>query len=243
MAACPHINISDGVCTNCDQILEGAYFKQVDQFTDAHAYGTQRTYAFEADLAALTHIPGEVKQHVIVMLASAPRLIVRKDSRHRVLFAYIYLAYVSLGIPFDPRTLATSVGISSSKYTESLKLVSGIGSFQLPQTKTLVAPLVVISPVTYIPQLVEVVTRAYPGLSLDMNAIIADMERILEASPLLLEDVPYAIAAALVKIHVDRQRTRVIQYYKHVGITPASVKVHVEKVARALLVSPATAIE
>jgi len=239
MEGCSHENISGGVCLDCGMetgsISSGAYTESNLRYTEFHSYIDSGTVLpFEADLKGLS-IPSEVKSLVIKLASSCPRETHRMGVRRQQLFSYIYIAYLQLGINFDPEKLRKEMKMTQREVNMSLRITSGTSSvdFPLPTNdltdEPISAPVVVISPVVYLEEICKMnnITEYYTDI-LDVS------KTLIKKNKILLEFNPKHMAIALVRYYLLEIGINTPKFAKINGISDSILKQHVSRISKTM---------
>ena len=209
----------------------GSYLQHEEDYSVSHQRATPvSTMGLEKDLEG-KNLPQEIKALVLQMAGSAPKSIYRMGCRSRLLFAYVYLAYLRLDYVFEPEKVAAILGIDKSQWSAALLLASGISSTPLPQsrTETITAPMNVVSPITYFDSLLPLVKmQTYRSQITDLA------KKALEIDPLLYEEQPRRMAVAFIKYFLDTNQMSIPKFHTYFNMTAASIKTCVNKISAAL---------
>lgn len=233
--ACLHQNINeDGICLGCgtemNSLSNGSFFETSFE-SNHHSYRNTKVYTFETDLEKLD-LPDVIKSEII-SLCGITENITRQAPRLRSLFAFAYIAYIKLQIPFNPHTLAVKIGISHNDYNESLKLVSGLTSTPLSENNNIIVPVVVLSPCNYLKDIINALNTTY-NLNLDYNEHDALLTLALQKDKLLYESKPYNVAVGSVKYLLDKKNVKINKFHACVGLSSSVIKNMTIDISRAL---------
>lgn len=230
---CTHELIEEGSCIECGLAMtgSGSHMQREEEYSTSHQRAAAvSTMGFEKDLEG-KDLPAEIKAWVLKMAAAAQKETLRMNSRAVRLFAYVYLAYLTLEYPMEPEKLVAILNIDKALLPEALRLASGIGPKPLPQSRNaaITAPMVVIPPNSYLNKVLPV---------LKMEAYKATIEALIDKAiardPLLLEEKPEWMAIAFVKYYLDSSGYTVPKFHDHFKMTASSVKGCVAKIEAAL---------
>jgi hypothetical protein len=237
---CSHEDVYNGVCCSCGlcMVNSGMNIDFNDDFSTSHQRRGDKLYvSFEKDLRD-KNIPEEIKDWVYKKTVNAPQKTHRMGSREQIIYAYVYQAYLSLGVDFDPTTLAELLGTEKSNIRPAIKLASGISSVPLPQSKnnSVTTPLVIISPITYLKKNLEQLRL------LKYYDEIKDIaEEALEQNSLLYEEKPSTMALGFIKYYTDKydieipsDKKRKVKIHIIFKITSSSLDLCVRKISQTL---------
>lgn len=244
---CDHSYIENGSCSFCGlvQSSSGSYIDSSDTYNNTHSYSDNKLISFEKDLSTID-LPDEIKQAIIIISSKNSSIITRKIARKRALFAYAYLAYIRLGYmndaSFNPLDLARRIGLEPSEFTEALKLVSGTSLNPQVQNIPITVPIVVISPVVYLSEIIEIIESKYEEFKFDKEYLTKLMVQALAKDPRLNHENPRIMAIALVRYQADiliklipgKLKLRISNFHLYVGMTAPVMKKKVKLIETAL---------
>jgi hypothetical protein len=232
---CIHENAIHGICPECGLCLGGAssgtHMDMNMEFTQSHQYsGSVEAAYFEKDVKGL-NIPETVKALVVEMAATNDQEIHRMGVRRQQLFSYIYLAYLRLGMAFDPTNVSNELKMNQREVNLAVRMISATSSVNIPlpreNNNVVTAPIVVLSPINYIE---DVCMRN--GLQNHVNHVKEVAQRVLKASSSLLEQKPTHIAVAIVKYYMQiNSITTIKNFAQFNGLSQATLKQKVAEVA------------
>ena len=213
---CTHTDIENNKCLNCGIIFKNKNDTKISKKIN-----------FEKELL-LYDLPLEIKQWVVQKSSLAQKRITRMGCRSQILFAYLYLAYIDLGYEnFMPEELMETLKISKKNVGNALKLVSGIGSFPLPQYKDdiLIANLIIISPIIYLKKnLTKLNKLEY------YDNIYEYMTEKLKNNELLYEENPNLMCISFIKNYFDQKTIKIVKFHTIFNKTQSAIKKCIQKI-------------
>lgn len=218
MENCVHETVEAGTCMECGLLISGASFLSHDEeYSNSHQRSTNAApLGFEKELKD-KNIPERVKTWVLENNILAPKRIHRMKNREYMLLANVYLGYIALGYDIQPEKIAENLGISYTRWNKALKLSSGTSSVPLPQnsSNTIIASVVVISPVSYIEERVKILEPIVNNIVEHIPNIKKCMEEALKTDQLLYEEKPTWVAIGMLKAYLDYYKVVVPSFYTH----------------------------
>jgi hypothetical protein len=236
MEDCVHETIYNGVCTDCgievQGISNGTYIDMNSSYSEFHSFmDSNISQPFEADLKTL-NIPQDVKILVLKLASTCPKETHRMGVRRQQIFSYIYLAYLQLGIKFDPEKLREEMKMTQREVNMALRIISGTSSVEIPlptndDDDPMSAPVVVISPLVYLEEICK-----NNGMESDYDEINDMSKTILDKNKILLEFNPKHIAISLVKHFMTLNNINIPKFAKNNGISDSILKQHVNRIVK-----------
>ena len=234
MECCAHTDVYDGVCNQCGLevfgISNGTYIDMSSSYSEHHSYmDNNNLQPFEVDLRGMD-LPMEVKSMAMNLASSCPRETHRMGVRRQQLFSYIYLAYLQLGLKFDPERLREEMGMTQREVNMALRIVSGTSSISIPLPtndldECISAPVVVISPVIYLEEICTL-----NGIPEHTERVTVMSKTILKKNKILFESNPRHIAISLVKYYLNCVGVNIPKFSKNNRISDSILKQHVTKI-------------
>lgn len=236
MEHCNHDNIYNGVCEDCGMEVyatsNGTFIDMSSSYSDYHSFmDANNNQPFEADLKNI-NIPYEVKIEVLKLANTCPRETHRMGVRRQQLFSYIYLAYLQMGIKFDPDKLREELKMTQREVNMALRIISGTSSVEIPLPTTenddpISAPVVVISPMIYLEEICK------NNKIEDKYEEVQEMAKgILDKNKILLEFNPKHIAVSIVKHYLASNGISIPKFAKNNGISDSILKQHVSRISK-----------
>lgn len=236
MEHCNHNNIYNGVCEDCGMEVyatsNGTFIDMSSSYSDYHSFmDANSNQPFETDLKNL-NIPSEVKAEVLKLANTCPRETHRMGVRRQQLFSYIYLAYLQMGIKFDPDKLRDELKMTQREVNMALRIISGTSSVEIPLPTTenddpISAPVVVISPMVYLEEICK-----NNRLEDKYEEIYELAKGILDKNKILLEFNPKHIAVSIVKYYLMINGVSIPKFAKINGISDSILKQHVGRISK-----------
>lgn len=230
---CDHDQHSDdGFCSKCGLELSTMKFDYSNiSDINSHVHRNVKLFSFETELGQL-EIPDEVKKQIII-LSDTSSTITRKTPRRKLLFSYAYIAYLQLGLPFDPKKLGQIIGLKDSDYNDAISLASGINSKPFTSCERVIVPMVIISPCDYIHDIILEVQKVY-GIKMNEELIKEKLAKALEKNKLLYENNPKFVAVGMVKYQLETDKIKTPKFNIHVGMSSAVIKKQITSIKEAL---------
>lgn len=230
---CSHLEIEDGVCQKCgvETSINGMYFDTSSDINGNYCHKNNKIFTYETDLSKL-FLPDDVKIEVI-KLCDITNSITRQSPRIRTLFALIYVAYLKLNLPLNPQELAKLVGLSPEDYNEALKLVSGLNSSGISYSSNITIPIVILSPLNYLKDVLANLSVHYPKVTFDYNEHYNLLELAIKKRPILLESKPMSICVGLIKYLLDKKNIKLSKFHEKVSISASVIKNSVKEIEMA----------
>ncbi len=236
MEHCSHDSINDGVCDDCGMEIggtaNGTYIEMNSIYSECHSYmDINSSQPFESDLKLLD-IPVEVKNLVMKLASTCPKETHRMGVRRQQLFSYIYLAYLQLGIKFDPEKLREMMKMNQREINMALRIISGTSSVGIPlptngyENDPISAPIVVISPIIYLEELCK-----NNNLESYTEDIIRVSKSILDRNKILLEFNPKHMAISLIRYYLLELDINIPKFAKSNGISDSILKNYVSRIS------------
>ena len=133
--SCTHDDIDNGYCLYCGIYTGEEYTGGCYEELGIGGEKVKEVFDYKEFIVGL-ELPDQVRIHAYEQVdALLPRTHVRLGRHLQTVYTIVYIAYNAVGIPFNPRLLATKVGLEDKALRETVKLISeGIESegFQIP---------------------------------------------------------------------------------------------------------------
>lgn len=227
LTMCPHDFIQDSVCSTCGMVIERQEIEDAD-FSKYHNRPKKSPVAsLNKDIEKL-NVNIDVKKWVQQKIGDA-KIVYRQESRNKILFAYIYLGYLHLGKPFNYEDIAIEMGLTRSGIDVAIKIASGISgpSLRLPQSninENITAPIVVISPKDILISLAQKLEMTREAI----QEMVEILNKLIEASPIYLEDNPKYIAIGLIRYYYEIHNYKFTNVGKKLGVANCISKKYCE---------------
>jgi 2-phospho-L-lactate transferase/gluconeogenesis factor (CofD/UPF0052 family) len=152
--------------------------------------------------------------------------------RKTQLFVYLYLAHLRLRGSIEPQKIADELKMTEKQLNEATKIVSGVSNTPMPLPKvdgeTLSAPVVVISPLSYLNSLCMIL-----GINDTCSKIKEFGAKIISKNPMLLESAPDQVAIGIVKYYMETHNIVNLRFLSLVKRSDNTVKTFRDLVATA----------
>lgn len=223
---CSHDDIEDGICQDCGLIIEDGYAEAECAETTG-----SRAHSYAVDLMTL-NIPEEVKEMVLKMSQPVGRSSVRRAAHKKYLYAYIYIAYVSLNLSFDAENIRKQIGLTLSEKNEAIRIASGISgngrhlSVHIPIG------------VTEVSQCMEEeaakVAKLHTFTPFQLQRLKEFADTLTKSYPSLYDENPRILSAGILKIFIEKNCVTVREFEKLVELTPICLKGAIAKIYEAI---------
>lgn len=201
---CEHINVFNGICSECRMCMSSSgmtidlkddYSTSNQKYVISNVSKIRSNFDKELrDKAIPDNVKAWVLHNVSFEIMNNRKVICKQKN----IYAYVYLAYLSLNYEIDTKELADILGMKRDLIKQSIKLASGISSSILPQSNTVTCPMVITSPPYYLSAYLEKL-----GLESREHDIRAWMKQKLDENMLLYEEKPDIMCIALIKQFFD----------------------------------------
>lgn len=229
---CEHINVYEGMCVDCRLYMSSS--RMTIDLTDSYSMNNERKQnlhmgKFYEKFKNADGIPETVKTWVQQKAISAPQITHRAGCREQILYAYVYLAYLSLGYEFDPKEIAVELNISKKNIKQGIKLAAGISPICLPQAcdDIITAPIVIISPVIYLEEQLKMIK-----LEKKLKSVRKIAEKALKKNILLYEEKPNIMSLAFIEYYILKKKLNINKIHLIFNITLVSLNLCLEKIKK-----------
>jgi hypothetical protein len=197
---CTHLNVYDNVCSNCGLCMVSSCqsIDLNDNYSNSNVKVKFTKNNYELELKD-KDFPEEIKSWVYKISNKSENTIHKLSYKEKILFAYVYLAYLELEYNFDPIEIIEKLGMKKKDIKSGIKLASGMSSKILPQCNYthVTSPLVIISPLFFVKEQLEKLD--YIKYIDDITLLIEDL---LNENQLLLEEKPNIVSLAVIKFYM-----------------------------------------
>lgn len=206
---CLHACVENGICTACDLLIQEISNSKYE-FSNKHQKNSKTTLNFQKDLELIgEELPTPIKEWVISAATSGKKTIHRMGCRKQVLYAYIYLAYVSLGYDIiDPKKLMAIVKLDKKDLGNAIKYICGTGKHKLPLSPadSISLSYIIIPPEMF---LFEHLQLLGPQFEHYYDELEAFENQLLENNNSLYNEDPYLISKSIIKYFFEIKEIKI----------------------------------
>jgi hypothetical protein len=227
---CDHETIEKGECLLCGLMINGGVtLKMTEDFAPYHKEPFVPLLNLEKDLGSIIGIDDEIRRQALqIGLACSSNLNIL-GARNAQLFALVYMAYLYKQREFNPLSLSKSLQLTKKQINAIQKQVTGIAPKQYFPSNVPKPSIVIISPLTCIPELCKKL-----GVELHEKTISEWAEVALDSDATLFEEKPEHIAGAIIKYVLNRFGIKIRNFEALSGVQNASIRKHIINIGKVL---------
>ena len=227
---CDHETVEKGECMLCGLMINGGVtLKMTEEFAPYHKAPVIPLLNLEKDLAGIDGIDDEIRRQALqIGLACSSNLNIL-GVRNAQLFALIYMAYLYKQKEFNPLTLSKSLQLNRKQINAIQRQVTGIAPRQYFPSSIPKPSIVIISPLTCIPELCKKL-----GVEVHLQTITEWAELALESDSSLFEEKPEHVAGAIIKYVLNRFKIKILKFETLSGIQNSYMRKHIINISKVL---------
>lgn len=225
---CEHLEVFDDTCQDCGHMME--YMADAERYmgdNDGEFFGTSKSkkrekFSYLDELSGLKGIDSAVRREVYDKIKQMePKRHIRLATHKKTLFTFIYVAYNTLGKPFDPAKLGTDLGLTPKQIRLAVKSVSDRDPEDLTKVQN---PICMIPPEFYFEGLADGCETIHRFAKEEISQLTDLSNLVLDANPMLYNERPRGIAVTLMKMFLEHNKMLSADFYSKCGTTPGYIK-------------------
>ncbi len=225
---CEHLEVFDDTCQDCGHMMES--IADVEKYTgdnDGEFFGVSKSkkrekFSYLDELSGLKGIDSAVRREVYEKIKQMePKRHIRLATHKKTLFTFIYVAYNTLGKPFDPAKLGADLGLTPKQIRLAVKSVSVKDTEDSTKVQN---PICMIPPEFYFEGLADGCEEIHVFKREELNQLTDLSNLVLESNPMMYNERPRGIAATLMKMFLEHNKLLSADFYTKCGMTPGYIK-------------------